>query len=95
MRIDKFLKVSRLIKRRTVANEAFVLLVEQALLLGVQAEALALVVDGLDAGEELGVEGYVVAVGGEQRGDGLLDGVEFVAGVGGGEVEEDGADLLQ
>ena len=78
-----------------VAHEAFVLLLQQPHLLAVQAEAFALVVDGFDTLEELGVQRYVVAVGREQGGDGLLDGVHLVAGVARGKVEEHGADLLQ
>ena len=77
------------------ADEALVGLFEEAHLLGVEVEALSLVVDGLDAGEELGVEGYVVAVGGEERRHLLLDGLHLLAVLTLGEVEEDGADLFQ
>ena len=57
------------------ADEAFVCFLDQTHLFGVELQRLTLVVNGFDTGEELGVEGYVVAVGRKQRrnlfGDGL------------------------
>ena len=77
------------------ADKAFIGLGEEAELFGVEAESLALVVDGLDAGEEFLVEGDVVVVGREERGHGLGDGVHLGAVLALAEVEEDAADVLE
>ena len=77
------------------AHEVLVVLLEQAHLLGVEAEALALVVDGLDAGEEGCVEGYVVAMLRQQGRHLFLDGFHLGAVLALAEVEEDGADFVE
>ena len=62
---------------------------EEAELFGGEGEGGAELVKAMDAGEECGVEGDGVGVGGEAGCHGLLDGLEGWVGVGGGEGAED------
>ena len=77
------------------AHEALVGLFQEAHLLGVQAEAVALLVDGLDTLEEFGIEGYVVAVGGEHGRHLLLDGFHLGAVLALTQVEEHSAHFAE
>ena len=77
------------------ADKAFIGFLEETLLLGIEVEALALVVDSLDALEEFGVKGDVVAVGGEFGGYLFGDGFHLVAVFTLAEVEEDTGDLVE
>jgi len=70
------------------AHEVEVVTVEQAQLLGVEAELVALVVQGLDAGVQLRVEGDGVGVRGQQRRHGGLHLLHLRVGVGADQVEE-------
>ena len=76
-------------------HESFVCLLQQSHLLGVEVEALALVVDGLDALEEFGVEGDVVAVGRQLGGDLFGYGLHLVAVFAFAKVEKDAGDFVE
>ena len=69
--------------------EAFVQFFRQAGFLTRQTERIAVVVHVFDALEQTLVEGDVVVVGGEQRGNFLGNGIQSVVGIGFGDVEED------
>ena len=77
----------------SVAHEGLVHVVEQGGLLGV--EWAVVVVYGLDAQPEVGVEHHAVAVLGQDGGHLLCQGVHLVVGVGTDEVEEGVGDLRQ
>ena len=78
-----------------VADKVLVGLLDQTHLLAVQSEGFALLVDGLDALEEFGVEHNVVAVGGDE-GCGLFGNLLHFGAVDAlGQIEEDGADLVE
>ena len=79
----------------TSTHKALVLLLQQSHLLAVEAEAVALVVDLLDASKEGRIEGDIVLVLGEQRGNLLGYGIHSVVVLALAEVEEDTAYLLE
>ncbi len=83
------------IEERAAADEVLVGVLEEEKLLAVELELVALVVDGLHAGEELLVEADVVAVGGQHRRGLAGQGLELVVRVGPLEGAEDGVDLGQ
>src|SRR5690606_2405526 len=77
------------------AHEIVVVLLDQAQALGVEAEAGALAVDGLDAREQPRIEHDRVAVRGELRRVLVVDLLADVVGVGAVEVAEDAARIRQ
>ncbi len=78
-----------------IADEVPVGDVEHAALLGIEAERIAALEHGVDAGEELGVECDALPVAGEDRRHVALDLLQAVVGVGAGEVPEHAADAAQ
>ena len=76
-------------------DEVGVVTLEQALGLGVQAQGISLVVERLDAREELAVEQDRVLVGGELRRQGGLHLLDFGVGVGAGQVAEHRAGAVE
>ncbi len=74
---------------RAGAYQLFVVALDQTLLLRIQIQRVALVVDGLDAGEEFGVEIDLVLMRGQLGRDLFLDFLACVAGIGLHQPEED------
>lgn len=74
------------------ADEVLVITVEEVTGLGVEVQRDGAAVEGIDAGEEGGVEADGVGVRGDLRRHFLFDRAERVVGVGAGEVVEDALD---
>ena len=83
------------VETRAGAHEIGVVAVEHAELLGVEPERRAPLPERLDPAEERLVEGDLVAVARQCRGDVALDRLERVIGIGAGQVEEHRHHLIE
>ncbi|MDR6139316.1 hypothetical protein QE438_002620 [Pseudoxanthomonas sp. SORGH_AS 997] len=80
---------------RTGAHELLVLVLDQALLLRVQVQGVALVVEALDAREQLRIQVDLVLVRGQLGRDLFLDLLTRIVGIGLDQAEEDARDAGQ